>query len=277
LCPALIASDGSEDIAKKLRISTGEGGFFMEKHPKVEPVDLSKGGCYACGTALGPKDIHETVAKSLGVAARINNFIGKGEIEIEPKYVEIDEELCNKCEKCIEICPNVLYKEEGTIKVDPISCNGCGFCIPECDKKAIDFIVGTDKELMAQIEGILSHDEEVVLCFSDSAISYTAIDRISSSRLQYPSNIRVISTPVGRIRLDHISHAFKLGAKGIIMLYSHDITEEQERILRDRVEDFKRALTGLKINPLCIDMYKIYPSQYLKLVEIFKTFNELVQ
>ncbi|MDY6985719.1 MAG: indolepyruvate ferredoxin oxidoreductase subunit alpha [Candidatus Thermoplasmatota archaeon] len=56
----------------------------------------------------------------------------------EVKIYEIDQNLCNQCDICIEKfgCP-AFYKEEGKIWIADDLCNGCGVCLQVCGRKAI--------------------------------------------------------------------------------------------------------------------------------------------
>ncbi len=52
----------------------------------------------------------------------------------------IDEEECNGCGFCIEVCPNkVLDLEEGVaVVVNEEACDGCGLCAEECPMSIIE-------------------------------------------------------------------------------------------------------------------------------------------
>jgi len=297
LCPALIASNGTGELARTLGIATLEGDFLLEKHFKLEPLDLTRLGFYAAGAALGPKDVHETVKESLGVASRISSFLSKPEIEIEPKYVSIDEKLCDGCKRCIDVCEYGALQldggdmqsrggdmqpdgggvklDDGIVKTDPMVCTGCGFCIPECPKNAIDYLTETDKGLTAEIEGITSSGDAIV-CFTDFGVPYTAVDRISNNKLSYPENVFVIPMrSIGRVKLEHILYAFEKGAAGVIILHSPEITENQSKMLRERQNNFKREMVKRKIQSTRLRIAEIYAPQFQKLVNLFNVFAEM--
>lgn len=54
---------------------------------------------------------------------------------IEP---EVDQEACNKCGKCIEVCPDdaILFKH-GKLKINRRACVICGACVEACPVSAI--------------------------------------------------------------------------------------------------------------------------------------------
>ena len=58
--------------------------------------------------------------------------------EIIPVY-KIDQEKCKKCKTCIGKfgCPAFYYAEDGSVHIDEQQCNGCGNCVQICPFGAI--------------------------------------------------------------------------------------------------------------------------------------------
>ena len=56
--------------------------------------------------------------------------------------VRIDENKCNNCGICEEICPeNIFSKVEGKVKIlYPMECWYCGSCMMDCPQNAIEVI-----------------------------------------------------------------------------------------------------------------------------------------
>jgi len=54
--------------------------------------------------------------------------------------VEVVEDLCDGCGKCVEVCArSVLKLDEGKVKVaDVLKCTLCGDCVEACPKDAIN-------------------------------------------------------------------------------------------------------------------------------------------
>ena len=51
---------------------------------------------------------------------------------------ELDEELCNGCGDCIDLCPvNALTMEDNIAVVDKDWCIGCGVCVTHCPTSAV--------------------------------------------------------------------------------------------------------------------------------------------
>lgn len=264
LCPAMIGS-GDGSLAKALGIPLSEGGFFAEIHPKLNPVDL-KGGIMGCGCCLGPKDVRESITEAMAAAAQTSAFLGRGEVVLEPTYVAIDYANCDTCGKCLAACPSqALVKEEGRVKVEVTSCTGCGFCIPSCPTDALDYVLGSEAELMAQIDEILSDDpQRAVLCFLDRGIPYAVLDRLATERMPYPADTKMILVPsVARIKLQHLRHIFSRGCREVALIYS-EMDDELEKALRRRIKGYEELIED-EFGPRRITFFKVYAPQHEKL------------
>jgi len=52
--------------------------------------------------------------------------------------VQIDQEKCNGCKLCVDVCPlEAISMEDEKAKVDQDACTECGQCVDECPNKAI--------------------------------------------------------------------------------------------------------------------------------------------
>ncbi|MGD9395132.1 MAG: FAD-dependent oxidoreductase [Candidatus Thorarchaeota archaeon] len=129
----------SVEFARTLGVNIDRHGFFLCAHPKLRPVESFKDGVFFAGACVGPADIRNAVAQGRGAAAMAQSLISSGRFDIEPIYAEIDNELCNKCELCIDFCPYSAPKlEEGKIVIMKELCQGCGTCAAGCPQEAID-------------------------------------------------------------------------------------------------------------------------------------------
>lgn len=145
-------------IAKQFSMSRSRDGFFMEKHPKLDPVATTTDGVLIAGCCQGPKDIPDTVAQASAAAARVLSMVGRGSVEVEAATAVIDEELCSGCKTCILICPYnaISFDEERKVSViNEVLCKGCGTCGAACPSGAITSRHFTTEQIMAQLEGVL--------------------------------------------------------------------------------------------------------------------------
>lgn len=149
----------TEQLARILSLSRKADGFFLEKHPKLDPVATTTDGIYVVGACQSPKDIPDTVAQASAAAARALALISKGKVEIEAAIANIDEEYCSGCKICIEMCPYkaIGFDEEKKVcRVNEALCKGCGTCVAACPSGAITGRHFTTEEILAEIEGVLA-------------------------------------------------------------------------------------------------------------------------
>ena len=158
LCIALEARSDTKKVAHIFGISQGADGFFIERHPKLDPVATMTEGIFIAGCCQGAKDIPDTVAQASAAAARILSLISKGKVELEAATAVIDEEKCSGCRICNLLCPyNAIsfIEEEEVSRINEALCKGCGTCAAACPSGAITHKHFTGEEIMAEIEGVL--------------------------------------------------------------------------------------------------------------------------
>jgi heterodisulfide reductase subunit A len=148
----------AKEVAKLFGISCSADGWYIEKHPKLDPVATMTEGIYIAGVVQGPKDIPASVAQGAAAAARVMGRIQQKEIALEPVRASIDETRCSGCRICNTMCPfnAILYHEDKAVsEVNPALCQGCGTCVAACPAGAISGTVFSDQQVLAQLEGLL--------------------------------------------------------------------------------------------------------------------------
>jgi len=159
LCPAMIPRADADEVARRLLLSRSTDGFFLEKHPKLEPVGTVNDGVFVVGCAQGPKDVPDTVAQASAGAAEALSLIDRGKVEIEAATAVVDDEHCSGCKICLALCPYnaITFDEEKTVaEISDILCKGCGVCVAACPSGAITGRHFTDQQIVAEIEGLLA-------------------------------------------------------------------------------------------------------------------------
>jgi heterodisulfide reductase subunit A len=159
LCPAMVPSDGSEELRQLLHISASGDGFLLERHPKLDPVGTASDGIYIAGCAQGPKDIPDTVAQASAAASKMLGWMARGEMTIDPIKAEIQEELCGGCRVCNALCPyNAIswVEDKKVARIEEALCKGCGICVAACPASAIAGAGFTDQQIYAEIGGLLA-------------------------------------------------------------------------------------------------------------------------
>jgi len=155
------AREDSHEIARLVNISQDKEGWFIESHPKLEPVATTTDGIFIAGTCVAPKDIPDTVAQARAAAARILARIAKEKIEVDALYSEVNENLCSGCRLCNQLCPYSAIEFLEDKKVSHIIsalCKGCGVCVAACPSSAIKGRHFTDQQVLAQVDGLFGID-----------------------------------------------------------------------------------------------------------------------
>jgi len=161
LCTAMEARPDAPDVMRKFGIGIGQDGFFQEEHPKLAPVSTPTSGVFLAGTCQGPKDIPDTVAQAKGAAAECLALSSAGEVEIPPMISSIDPDVCVGCQLCVGLCAYSAIEFNpyaGISEVNSAVCKGCGACAGACPSGAAKVKHFTDKQIFAEIDGILLED-----------------------------------------------------------------------------------------------------------------------
>jgi heterodisulfide reductase subunit A len=148
----------AQDIRRMFNISCSTDGYFLERHPKLAPVNTFTDGIFIAGACQGPKDIPDSVAQAGAAAAEALVLIDTGHVELEPNTAFIVEERCCGCQVCVTMCPYKAISFDAEKKKSSINealCKGCGTCVPACGSGAIFQNLFDDEEILSEIHGVL--------------------------------------------------------------------------------------------------------------------------
>jgi heterodisulfide reductase subunit A len=148
----------SKATAKIFGISCSANGWYIEKHPKLDPVATMTEGIFIVGCAQGPKDIPASVAQGAAAAARVLVKIEQKEVALEPVRASVIDEKCSGCRICNGLCPfnAITFHEDRMLtEINPALCQGCGTCVAACPAGAIVGTGFSNEQVMAQIEGLM--------------------------------------------------------------------------------------------------------------------------
>jgi heterodisulfide reductase subunit A len=158
LSSGMQARHDSKDIAKLFGISCSADDWYIERHPKLDPVATMTDGIYIAGCAQGPKDIPASVVQGAAAAARVLGKIQQKEIALEPVRATINQDQCSGCRICNNLCPfnAILFHEDKMVsEVNPALCQGCGTCVAGCPAGAISGTGFSNEQILSQIDGLL--------------------------------------------------------------------------------------------------------------------------
>ena len=266
----------TQRLQELLGLQLTSDGFFLEAHPKLQPVDAATRGVFFAGCAEGPKDIKESVTQGSAAAARAIRLMHKGEISSEPITSYVIEENYTFCGKCAEVCPyNAIIvdtKKKTPARVTTAACSGCGTCAAECAFGAIEMNHFTDAQITNQIDAMLAEDtRNKILTFACNWCSYAGADYAGVSRLQYPPNVRLIRTMCsGRVDENFIWYGFRKGAPVILVSGCHigdchyiDANHWTEK----RVEKIRKRMEAWGIRPERLQLEWISAAEGIRLME----------
>jgi heterodisulfide reductase subunit A len=144
-------------IGSLFGVSRGKDGFFLERHPKLAPVETANQGIYLAGTCQSPKDIPDTVAQAGGAAAIALSLLDQGKIALDPVIAQSNNMYCAGCGQCVKACPyGAISLVDGFASVNSFLCKGCGTCAAACPNKAMLLVNFEDRQVVNEIIGALS-------------------------------------------------------------------------------------------------------------------------
>jgi heterodisulfide reductase subunit A len=151
----------AKTVAKNFGISISPSGFFLEKHPKLAPVETATDGIFLAGACQSPKDIPDSVAQGSAAAASALSLMDAGKVTLEPFTAYIDPTACSGCFTCLNMCPYTAIhsiSSNGRVisEVNEVLCKGCGTCVAACPSGIAQQHGFEHDQIMAEIEGVLT-------------------------------------------------------------------------------------------------------------------------
>ena len=272
-------------IQEMLALQKSPDGFYLEAHPKLQPVDSATRGVFFAGCAEGPKDIKESVTQASrrrrpghasddpGQAQGGGHHRRGGRRAPAPSAASAARSAPTRPSASR---PRAISRRI----VNAAACMGCGTCAAECPARAITMHHFTDGQINAQIDATLEEEtQERILIFACNWCSYAGADFAGVARLQYPANTRLIRTMCsGRVSEDFIWRAFRLGAPVVLLSGCHfgdchyiNANHWTER----RVKRLWRKMEKLGLRPERLRLEWISAAEGLRFRQVMEGMEEL--
>jgi heterodisulfide reductase subunit A len=275
-------------IGNLLGLARRPDRFFEIAHPKMRPVEAHIDGVFIAGCAGGPKEIQVSIAQGGASAAKAMRLLMKGELELDPTVAYVDQDLCIGCKLCVETCPSRAITVKGTAFVDEASCKGCGTCAAACPTDAIKMRLFTDEQILAQVRAatFVKGEYPFIVAFLCNWCSYAGADLAGVSRIQYPTNARVIRVMcAGRVDPSFVMEAFRGGADGVLIsgcrlgechyVKGNYQAHQRVEVLRDLLSEIGLHKERLKIIWCAASEGDIFANQLSRFVEELKVLGPI--
>jgi heterodisulfide reductase subunit A-like polyferredoxin len=158
LSTGIAPGSDNENLSSMLRSALTSGGFFLEAHSKLRPVDLANEGQYVCGLAHSPRFIDETIAQAQAAAARASAVLSKSQLEIMARLARVNPANCVACATCVKICPfgAPAISEIRKAEIQSAKCIGCGSCVAACPARTITLQHQESETVSAMLDELLA-------------------------------------------------------------------------------------------------------------------------
>jgi len=145
-------------LAEAVGAGLDEDGFFQEAESKWRPVDGQREGVFACGLALSPRTIAESLASAGAAADRALRILCRERLPVDRRVARVRHALCSRCELCVETCPygaRFVEPETGLVAVESSVCQGCGACAAVCPNSATVLEGLDDRRVLESIDAAM--------------------------------------------------------------------------------------------------------------------------
>lgn len=272
--------EGTDALSNLLNISQDQYGFIMESHLKIRPSQSTIQGIFLAGSIQGPKDIPQSITQAESAAVKIISMLNNKELEIEVIKVQLDESKCDLCKLCLNICDyQALSIVNQKIILNSANCTGCGACAAMCHSGALYIPGFSNQQIESQLDSFLANKSQkpLIIGFLCNWCSYAGADLAGTSKIQYPTNVRIIRVMCSAmVNPAWVVNALMKGADGVLIAgcYEQDCHYTTGFLkAKDRFESLLEIVKELKINPNRIRLESISAAEGKKFAQIIENFS----
>jgi heterodisulfide reductase subunit A len=156
----MVPSASIAELSKILKVPVSREGFFLEKHPKLAPVEFAVDGIYVAGCAQYPMTVNESMIQGSAAAAKASSVLSKKSLLSSPIVCTVDSGRCRGCGDCEALCKFgaariIIVGDRKVSEINPVLCKGCGLCAVSCPSNAIEAKGFTNSQLTEAINALL--------------------------------------------------------------------------------------------------------------------------
>ena len=160
----MIPSRSNRELSLQLKVPLSREGFFLEKHPKLAPVEFAVDGIFVAGCAQYPKDLFESMVQGSAAAAKATGLLSMKALTTPGQICVVDKDRCRGCGECESLCSyGAARLREASGKsishIEAKMCKGCGLCAVSCPSNAIEARGFTIEQIEAQIYALLGDEQ----------------------------------------------------------------------------------------------------------------------
>ena len=147
-----VVANAAPNVIQAFGIATDADGFVSEAESKWRPVDCLAEGVFACGLALAPRSVAETIATAEAAAQRALRILNRESLATGRIVASVRHSLCSVCQRCLPHCPygaRTVDLELDKIRINPAMCQGCGACAAICPNGAA-VVLGWQEDAMLE-------------------------------------------------------------------------------------------------------------------------------
>ena len=155
--------EDAQDVRRLFNISCATEGFFLERHPKLAPVNTFTDGIFLAGCCQGPKDIPDTVAQAGAAAAEALALIDAGAHRARAEHGlhrrRTTARAARPASRCARTRPSRSSPSAtggvNKAEINEALCKGCGTCVAACPSGSIHQNLFEDDQIFDEIAGLL--------------------------------------------------------------------------------------------------------------------------
>ena len=217
----------TQELLRWLPVYSENGGRLRKAQLKLKPEQVADETIFLTGSASELRDLNEVLQQGKKAARGVIHLQEKAKrgALVSPVVVTIDQDLCEGCGLCTEVCPcgGVQHVKPGSGPVprhaDNHLCSGGGTCAATCPYEAVKMLNNTAQQLEARVKAVLARmQEDEALGFICGWGGLGAADLAGVKGLSYASGAYLIPVNcLGSIDPAIFSMAFVNGANSILL------------------------------------------------------------